>query len=274
MNSEGNVLAQRSAVSLVSDWWNRRRSRSALSGTTLTLALAAVGVPYAASADDVSVRLVASRSATLSAEVSARVLEVAFREGHVFLEGDLLVSMDCGFYEARRARVEAIRNRGRRQLETFEQLSLSGATSGLELATARFELDAAEAELSLADAEIDRCDVTAPFSGAVVSTRVNAHEYVSPGQPLIEIIDLSTIEAQTFVPSHMLSWLREGARFEMVLAEVPHPVTGEVERISPSIDPVTQSVAVYGRLLPENPDLVLRSGMSGTARFEIPAARP
>jgi RND family efflux transporter MFP subunit len=223
-------------------------------------------------AEDVSVRLVASRSATLSAEVSARVVDVTFREGHLFSEGDLLVSMDCSLYEARRAQAEAIRNRGLLQVETLEQLSRSGATSGLELATARYELDAAEAELRLTDAEINRCGVTAPFVGAVVATRINAHEYVSPGQPLIEIIDMSTIEAQTFVPSHMLSWLREGTRFEIALAEVPYPITAEVERVSPAIDPVTQSVSVYGRLLPDDPGLVLRSGMSGTARFEIPAA--
>ncbi|MCT4682432.1 MAG: efflux RND transporter periplasmic adaptor subunit [Roseicyclus sp.] len=250
----------------------RHGPRLALSGHALALAMSCV--PAAALAEDVSVRLVASRSATLSAEISARVQEVAYREGEIFSEGDLLVAMDCSLYEARRARTEAVRNRGMRRLETLEQLSRSGATSGLELATARFELDAAEAELRLADAEIDRCRVTAPFSGAVVATRINAHEHVSPGQPLIEIIDLSTIEAETFVPSHMLSWLHEGARFEIMLAEISRPLTGEVERISPAIDPVTQSVSVYGRLLPDDPGLVLRSGMSGIARFETPAARP
>lgn len=253
---------------------NRRQRRLTPRGHALILVLATTFVPCTVSAEDVSVRLVATRSATLAAEVATRVLAVAFREGQIFSEGDLLVSMDCTLYEARRARTEAIRNRGLRQLETLELLSRSGATSGLELATARFELDAAEAELRLADAEIDRCVVTAPFSGAVVATRINAHEYVSPGQPLIEIIDLSTIEAQTFVPSHMLSWLSEGEQFEIILAEIPHPITGEVERISPAIDPVTQSVTVYGRIMSDNPDLVLRSGMSGTARFEGPAGQP
>lgn len=238
------------------------------------LALGATLAPWAVYAEDVSVRLVASRSATLAAEVSARVLTVAFREGQNFSEGDLLVSIDCTLYEARRARTEAIRNRGLRQLETLELLSRSGATSGLELATARFELDAAEAELRLANAEIDRCVITAPFSGAVVATRVNAYEFVSPGQPLIEIIDLSTIEAQTFVPSPMLSWLEQGETFQVFLAEVPYPVSAEVERIAPAIDPVTQSVAVFGRIIPDNPDLILRSGMSGMARFQVPANSP
>jgi len=253
---------------------NRCWCRLALRRPELILALATMLVPCIVYAEDVSVRLVASRNATLAAEVAARVLAVAFREGQSFSEGDVLVKMDCSLYEARRARTEAVYNRGLRQLETLELLSRSGATSGLELATARFELDAAEAELRLSDAEIDRCVITAPFSGAVVATRINAHEYVSPGQPLIEIIDLSTIEVQTFVPSNMLSWLREGEQFAITLAEIPHPVTGEVERISPAIDPVTQSVAVYGRIMSGNPDLVLRSGMSGTARFEVPAGQP
>lgn len=257
------------------NWFGEYRNRSALSAVqTLISTLVAMWVPNAVSAEDVSVRLVASRTATLAAEVSARVLTVAYREGEIFSAGDLLVSMDCTLYVARRARTEAIRNRGLRQLETLELLSRSGATSGLELATARFELDAAEAELRLANAEIDRCVITAPFSGAVVATRINAYEFVTPGQPLIEIIDLSTIEAQTYVPSPMLSWLEQGEPFQLFLAEVPYPVSAEVERIAPAIDPVTQSVAVYGRIIADNPDLVLRSGMSGMARFEVPANSP
>jgi len=270
----GFMAARRWFANLFCELQNRLWRGLAPQGAALLLALGTTLVPYAVSAEDVSVRLIATRNATLAAEVATRVLAVAFREGQSFSEGDLLVSMDCTLYEARRARTEAIRNRGLRQLETLELLSRSGATSGLELATARFELDAADAELRLADAEIDRCVVTAPFSGAVVATRINAHEYVSPGQPLIEIIDLSTIEAQTFVPSHMLSWLREGEQFEITLAEIPQPLTGEVERISPAIDPVTQSVTVYARIMSDNPGLVLRSGMSGIARFEGPAGQP
>jgi membrane fusion protein, multidrug efflux system len=270
----GSMAVRRWFGNLFCELQNRPWRRLAPRGPAVMLALATTLVPYTVSAEDVSVRLIATRSATLAAEVASRVLAVAFREGQSFSEGDLLVSMDCTLYEARRARTEAIRNRGLRQFETLELLSRSGATSGLELATARFELDAADAELRLADAEIDRCVVIAPFSGAVVATRINAHEYVSPGQPLIDIIDLSTIEAQTFVPSHMLSWLREGEQFEIILAEIPHPITGKVERISPAIDPVTQSVTVYGRIMSDNPDLVLRSGMSGIARFEGPAGQP
>lgn len=237
-------------------------------------ALSALLATGSANAEDTSVRLVASRSATLSAEVAGRVQSLGFREGEVFERGDLLVSIDCTLHQARLARVEAIRNRGLSQLETLEMLNQSGATSGLELANAQFDLQAANAELHLSEALVERCAIAAPFDGAVTVARIQAYEYVNEGQPLIDIIDQSTIEARTFVPSHLLAWLQEGDVFQIRLSEIDHPLTARVERIAPAIDPVSKSVMVYGRIEVDDETQPLRPGMSGVASFIVPVRTP
>jgi membrane fusion protein, multidrug efflux system len=243
-------------------------------GGVVLIAFSALLAPGSANAEDTSVRLVASRSATLSAEVAGRVKYLGFREGEVFERGDLLVSIDCTLHQARLARVEAIRDRGLRQLETLEMLNQSGATSGLELANAQFDLQAANAELHLSEALVDRCAVAAPFDGAVTVVRIQEHEYVNEGQPLIDILDQSTIEALTFVPSHLLAWLQEGDVFQIRLSEIDQPLTARVERIAPAIDPVSQSVTIYGRIEVDDETLTLRPGMSGVANFVVPVRTP
>ena len=212
--------------------------------------------------------LVAVRKPVISAEIPGRVVSIDFRAGQSFVRGSLLVAFDCGLHRLREARAQAQRDRAARQLASLQSLDRSGATSRLEV-----EVAAADAELRLAQQIAQRCEIRAPFAGAVVEARVQPGEYVTEGQPLIEILDNADLELEAIVPSRILAWLREQTVFEVDIDEIADRLQARLSRVAPLIDPVSQTVKIYARVDARHHSLL--AGMSGRARFVQPdAGRP
>jgi RND family efflux transporter MFP subunit len=128
---------------------------------------------------------------------------------------------------------------------------------------------AAEADLRLVRLAVQRCEIRAPFDGTVVEHRVQAGEYVSEGQPVIEVVDHATLELEAIVPSQLLTWLRPGSAFTIEFDELAGTLPARVDRVAPVIDPVSQTVKLYGTVTQGHGALV--AGMSGRARFTPPA---
>lgn len=238
------------------------------------LAFLLCGLSFAASANppetatEVRAHFVAMRTPTIAAELAGRVIAMPFRPGEAFPEGAVLVSLDCALHRAREARAVAQRDRAGRQLAALQSLDRSGATSRLEVGLSLADVAAAEAELRLVQLAVQRCEVRAPFAGTVVERRIQPSEYVVEGQPVIQILDHADLELEALVPSHLLSWIKPDAEFEVELDEVAGVRQARIVRIAPMIDPVSQTVKVYARVTPR--DMAIIAGMSGRARFVRP----
>lgn len=241
---------------------------------TLTTLVALTGPGAAAMTDgegtlETRAHLVALRKPVVSAEVAGRVLEVRFRPGQAFPRGEILVAFDCELHRAREARAHAQRDRAARQLAALQSLDRSGATSRLEVGVAQADMAASEAELRIVRLAIQRCEIRAPFDGTVVEHRVQAGEYVSEGQPVIEVVDQASLELEAIVPSQLMPWLRAGTTFSIEFDEVAGTLPAIVSRIAPVIDPVSQTVKLYATVT--QGEVALVAGMSGRARFARPA---
>jgi membrane fusion protein, multidrug efflux system len=219
--------------------------------------------------NDNRMHLVALRKPVIAAEITARVTTVNYRPGQPFKSGAVLVGFDCAMYEARFARAQAQRDRAERQHAALQRLDRSGATSRLEVGLAAAEMAAAVAEVRAAEISVQRCVIPAPFSGQVVDLRVQAGEFVTEGQAVLEIIDDGDLEFEGIIPSKWLAWLREGATFQADMHELALTVAARVTRISPLIDPVSQTVKVFARPEPGGPPL--KAGMGAVVRFQPPA---
>jgi multidrug resistance efflux pump len=124
---------------------------------------------------------------------------------------------------------------------------------------------AAEAELAAARVPVERCTIPAPFTGRVVELRVARHQYVTEGTPLLEVLDHRDLEVEVVAPSLWLAWLRPGHRFTLVLDETTQIYPVRVDAGTEPLDPVSQTVKLYGRL--EGSFRELLPGMSGVARI-------
>ncbi|WP_434221081.1 efflux RND transporter periplasmic adaptor subunit [Pectobacterium aroidearum] len=203
--------------------------------------------------------------ATLSGELNAKVVEMPFRDGEAFQKGDLLVRFDCSAYQAQFAASQAAMRAAQQELSQNRQLAEMKSVGRNAVAVAEARLAQATAESQVYQIQTNRCRVVAPFSGQVVSRKVQVSEYVGQGMPLLEIVDNRHLEINVLVPSRWLASLKPKQAFTFIPDETGVPLQAEVLRIGARIDESSQTLTLIGRVL--KPDNSLLAGMSGSARF-------
>jgi RND family efflux transporter MFP subunit len=212
-------------------------------------------------------QLVPRFSAVISSEIAGRIVLLDVREGQAFAKGQQLIGIDCARHDARLAQTSAQRQRSERKLEAFRLLDRRGATGKVEIDLAEIDLKAAQAEERLAAIEVSRCSIAAPFEGRVAELKARSHQYVTVGEPIIEIVSDRELEIELLAPSRWLPQIKVGMRFALRVDELNREFPAVVARLGPRIDSVSQAVKVYARIEGDFPDLV--PGMSGIARMPI-----
>lgn len=106
-----------------------------------------------------------------------------------------------------------------------------------------------------------RLPIYAPLLGTLVRHYIHKHMYVTPGQPLFTIADLSTVWVETDVFEHQLTWVRRGQEAEIEVQSLPgERFSGQVNYIYPELDPDNRTLKV--RLQIPNPNGLLMPNMS------------
>jgi RND family efflux transporter MFP subunit len=221
-------------------------------------------------ADNVPVRGVirAVNEAVISTDITARVSEMAFREGQAFRKGEPLIIFDCAVYEAETAAAWSAHAAAREVYLSNKALATLNAVGNSELRVSNAEMDRKEAEAKAVEARARDCRIAAPFDGRVAEVVIHAHESSSPGEPLIKVLNDTELEIELLIPSRWLLWLEPGLPFEFSVDETGLKYAATVTRLGGAVDPVSQTIRVFGTLEDRPPELL--SGMSGTAIFEVP----
>jgi RND family efflux transporter MFP subunit len=210
-------------------------------------------------------QLAAQHDVEISSEVAAKIARLPLKEGDAFAHGDLLVAFDCGLYQAQLAKAEATATAARRQQEVTAKLAALHSAGAIDVAQAQARAKEAAADAAYMRTTVGKCSIRAPFAGRVAKRAAAPFEYVTPGKPLLEILDTGALEVKLIVPSKWLAWLKPGARFTVHVDELDADYPAQVARLGARIDPVSQTVAVSGRMLDAHAELL--PGMSGWASF-------
>lgn len=211
-------------------------------------------------------QLRAIRYTTLSTEIGAVVQKILLKEGDRFETGAALVKLDCGLHEAQRSKSAAELAGAERSLEANQRLAELNAAGLMELDLAKNAVDRAQAELKISDTQLSKCEIKAPFAGVIAEQRIREQQYVQPGTPMLDVLDDSGFDIEFLTPSTWMSRMRVGMLVKIHIDELRRPYTARLIRISPRIDPVSQSIKVTASMEGSVKDL--RAGMSG--RIQLP----
>jgi len=217
---------------------------------------------------DIRAQLAPRYYTSLSAELGAKIDRINVREGERFKAGQTLVSFDCTLQEAQRERASASLGVAEKVRAANRRLAELNSVGRLELDTSEAEVAKAQADLSLMDATLRKCSIAAPFPGRVAEQKIREKQYVQPGQPILDIIDDSTLELEFIVPSRWLAWLKQGYVFEVQIDETGATYPAKVSRLGARVDPVSQSIKVAAVIDGRFPSLI--AGMSGRVQLAPP----
>ncbi len=208
----------------------------------------------------------AVNEATLSSNMLGQIIKMPFSEGSAFKKGDLLVEFNCDRGQAELRAAEAAMQVEEKTVETNQELERFNSVGKFDVLISVSKLNKAKAEVEALQAQIKQCKVFAPFSGRVTERMTHLYESVSVSEPLLRIIDTTTLELDLIVPSKWLQWLKPGTAFTFQVDETGQTLSAVVDRLLPSVDPVSKTVKIIGRFAANRGGVAI-PGMSGTATF-------
>jgi membrane fusion protein, multidrug efflux system len=203
----------------------------------------------------------ARESTQISSEMDGRITQLKIRDGERFSAGQLLVGFHCSLEEAQLTKAKATLEKKRKTYEVNQKLEKLNSISTLELSVSKAEEDEAKADVRVMEAMLGRCTIKAPFSGKVVEVTARAYQSVREGDPLLEIINEKDLEIEFIAPSRSLPQLKLGNTFKVTLDETAKSYKAKIIRLGGRVDPVSQTIKVYGRITDSSAELL--PGMSG-----------
>lgn len=239
------------------------------------------GAPSAPSVLDASGYVVARRMATVSAEITGKVVEVLIEEGMEVKQGDLLARLDDDIaraqYDLSASRLEAGKTaiaeidinieQAKLDLERTAALAeqrlvsasaFDQARLGLEALQARRErtvedIRVAERELEIQQRYLKDMMIRAPFDGVVVDKTAQPGEMISPVSAgggftrtgICTIVDMSSLEVEVDVNEAYINRVKAGQPVEVTLNAWPDdPYDANTIAIVPTADRSKATVRV------------------------------
>lgn len=133
------------------------------------------------------------------------ITAVAVHEGQQVARGQLLATLDPtqarGTLDAARAALAQADDAYRRMLPLHQQAAIS-ETDWVDVQTKRQQ---AQATLVVAQKALDDCRLTAPVAGIVGKEPMKPGTTALPSQPVVTILDITTVRARAAVPEHEIA---------------------------------------------------------------------
>lgn len=126
------------------------------------------------------------------------------------------------------------------------------------------------AQIALLDKKISDATIRSPRSGIISAKYFEAGEAIPPGQPVLELTDISKVDARIYVAEPLLASLKHGQPVDVQIDGSDQQLTGQLSWISPKAEftpksimtPETRTTLVYAvEVSIENPDDLLKHGM-------------
>lgn len=215
---------------------------------TITRAVEAVGT------------LLANEAVVIRPEVGGRVEAIQFTEGQTVTAGEPLFTLDRSIYQAELDQAEARLGLSQTNSQRISSLRSRGLGTEQERDAALSELRVSQASVALARARLDKMTIAAPFAGTLGLRRVSIGDYVSPGQDMVNLLDLDPIKVDFRVPEVYLAEVRAGQTIQVTVDAFPgETFSGEVYAIDPQVDVNGRALLLRARI--PNPQGRLQAGL-------------
>jgi RND family efflux transporter MFP subunit len=214
---------------------------------------------------EVAALILPGEESTLSSQMAGRIRHVHVGLGDHFRKGANLIEFDCSEQRAQLDAAEAEYRAARETHLARLRLQALGAAGELEVTVAAASADKARSQVALRASQLAYCRVDAPFAGNVARVRVKTAESVPAGQPLIDLVNASTLKAQMFVPAAWVAWLRPGTPLTISVKDLGQSFRARVSKLNSRVDGASQQLEVEARI--DKAEGRLLPGMVGSAVF-------
>ena len=229
--------------------------------------------------------LMPARHAKLTSLVGGMLETIKSDIGDSVRQGDILFQVRTVDYElalkqaeATLARAEILVQDRKREKTRIENLFQGGSATEQMRDQAITAYEDAISALTLAAASRDTarqalkdCTMKAPYDGRITAKYLQEGEFSRAGTEVLEIMDLSTLNAEVNVSERFAGKIGQGTSVTVSPSSGVAPVAGTIVAINPKIDLASRTFLV--KVSVDNRNRELQAGLFCTARFTLPVAR-
>ena len=196
----------------------------------------------------------------VKAEVPGQVVKVLAEEGQIVKKGQIIIDLDDRDYKNRLARVEANYRLAKLDYDRNVSLAEKKVTSLAKLDSLEAQLKDLEAQLSEAELSLSRTKIIAPIDGKVNEIKSKQGDFLSVGDPIVQIIQFDKVKVRVGVPESDVA-----AIFDLDKADVIIDALGkrkvQGKKVFLSSQPLSLSRLYDLELEVQNPDGHILPGM-------------
>jgi len=213
--------------------------------------------------------LVAVQGVMVSAEMTGKVVQIAFEPGTTVQAGDLLVQQDIAAETAQLRSAEATVALTKITLERARKLLAQNTSSQSVYDNADAQHKQAVAQVDNMRALIAKKTIRAPFTGALGIRLVNLGQILSSGNAIVSLQALDPIFVNFSLPQQQLARISTGLTVLVKTDALPDQVIeGTITAINPQVETATRNIMVQATV--KNTRHRLRPGMFVSVTVMLP----
>lgn len=203
---------------------------------------------------------VVARSVQVTPEMAGHVAKIAFKDGALVKQGDVLIQLNDAVYQAQYTSAAAQSSYTDHNYKRMALLAEKGVISRQAIDLSETDMKEKRALMDEAQVALNKMKLVAPFDGVAGQCKVNPGDYVNVGQGVVMVTDTRHLRVEYSVPEKFLSVLKLGQEVKITTNSYPGQVfIGKLAFISPTINVDNRSIALYAEV--DNNAARLASGM-------------
>lgn len=186
----------------------------------------------------------ALEDATISSETNGRIMSILSR-GETVAEGEAIAQIDDRLIQSQYESAKTAFELAQDSFNRLESLYADSIISTQDYNAAKAQRDQARAQLNQAEKQLDDADIAAPFNGRVEERFVRTGELISPGMPVVRLVNTDKVLINAGVPERYSSDINVGTPVRVNFSSYEsETIETEVSFIGNVIDPNTRTFPV------------------------------
>jgi RND family efflux transporter MFP subunit len=210
-------------------------------GTPKSVSVAGVTQLTGSANEEIMGSVVARNTADISPKVQSRIDRIPVDIGSRVTRGQLLAELDAREFKAKVEQARAMQEQAAKDLDRFQKLLAQNAATQQEFDGIKARATVAQAALDEAEIFLSYTGIVAPFSGVITRKLADVGDMAFPGQPVFTLEESGTPRFVVTIAESHRQRISLGQTVDIAIPVIDTTVTGTVEEISPSADPMSRT---------------------------------
>lgn len=180
----------------------------------------------------------------INAEYSGTLLSVLVKEGQKVKKGQLLAKIDDGGLSAQLSQLQVQADLAQTTFERQKRLWDQKIGSEIQFLQAKTQYESVQNSVSQLRSQLSKTNITAPFSGTIDEIITQQGTNISPGSPIMRIVNLDNMYIDVEVPERYISNIKEGTTVNINFPVLQDTVQSKVAQVSNYINPSNRSFKI------------------------------